>query len=120
MSFTSVAGRRNSRPSPCRGSSQSRLFADVHVRFMFAADASSTAFTPAAVPKYHIPSTSSCSASTFASASLAPVITLMTPAGTLVGPGTVYKFGDATGVGDDSTTCTLLTTAHVGGGSRNQ
>src|ERR1043166_3971948 len=62
--LTCVAARRNSRPSLSSRSSQSRSCHVAQVRFMFDADASSTAFTPSRPPKYHIASTSSCSAST--------------------------------------------------------
>ena len=63
--FTCVAARRNSRPSPSLGSSQSRSCQLAHVRFMFDADASSTVRTPSRPPKYQTASTSSCSARTF-------------------------------------------------------
>jgi hypothetical protein len=82
MFLTCVAWRRNSRPSPLRGSSHARRSESHHVRFMFPADASSTAFTPAGEPKYHTASTSSCSASVRARVSFTPVTTLITPAGT--------------------------------------
>src|SRR5690348_5980762 len=81
MFFTSVARRRNARPSPWRVSNQSRGRSVAHVRFMLPAEASSTARTPAAPPKYHNPSTSRCSASTRASASFSPVTMFTTPPG---------------------------------------
>src|SRR6476469_6733649 len=70
MFFTCVASRRKSRPSPSPADIHSRGSHSANVRFMLPALASSTAFTPSRVPKYHTASTSSCSARVFASESL--------------------------------------------------
>src|SRR5438034_2996448 len=64
---------------------------------MFPADARSTSAAAAWVPKYHTPSTSSCSASTFTSASFAPVTMLTTPPGTSDASSTVYSSVAASG-----------------------
>src|SRR6266702_6855946 len=115
MFLTCVARRRNSRPSPWRGSRQSRRWggASTHVRFMFPAEASSTALPPAA-PKYHTPSTSKCSASTCASVSVAPVTMLITPAGRSDVSSTLYRSVAESGAGSDGTTTTVFPVATSG------
>src|SRR5258708_6134080 len=60
MFLTWVDSRKNSWPSPCTVSNQSRLWPQLtHVRFISPAEASSTRWQPSSGPKYHIESTSS-------------------------------------------------------------
>src|SRR5256885_15755380 len=74
---------------------------------MLPAEAASTAL-PAAPPKYHTPSTSRCSASTFASASLAPVTMLTTPAGRSEVSNTLYKSVADSGAGSEGIATTVF------------
>src|SRR2546421_5290476 len=114
MFLTCVACLRNCRPSPCWPSDQSLGSHSTHVRFMFPADARSTSAPAVRFPKCHTASTSSCSASTFASASLAPVTMLITPAGTSDAASTVYSSVAASGCASDGTATTVLPTATAG------
>src|SRR5581483_3515111 len=114
MFFTCVAARRNSRPSPSRSSNQSRASHSTQVRLRLPADACSTAAAPSRVPKYHTASTSSCSASTSASSSFAPVTMLITPAGTSEASSTVESSAAASGSLSEGTATTVFPTATAG------
>src|SRR5438445_714181 len=81
---------------------------------MLPAEARSTSVAPARSPKYQTASTSSCSASTLASASLAPVTMLITPAGTSEASSTVYSSVAARGCASDGIAITVLPTATAG------
>ena len=108
MFFTCAPRAGTHVPRRRRRRSQSRRGRRAHVRFMFDADASSTTFTPSSRPKYHIASTSSCSASTFASASRSPVTMLTTPPGTSDVSSTCRsrsRRADAAPTGSRSTCC---------------
>src|SRR5262245_16353109 len=87
---------------------------------MLPAEARSTSALPSAPPKYQTASTSLCSASTFASASRAPVTMLTTPAGTSLVSSTWYKSVAASGWRSDGISTIVLPMATVGASSATQ
>src|SRR5437764_3984743 len=106
MFFTFTASRSTS--SAGRFSTDRSDSRWVQVRFMLPLEAASTAWRPPGVPTYQSASTSSCSASTWASGSRAPVTMLITPAGTSLVSSTWYRSVAARGWSSDGTTTTVL------------